>query len=59
MPLRDVAGMKQGRKVMPPISLSLKEPPNPVTSTLVPTETAPFFTLMGHSREGAIHHPWW
>lgn len=44
---------------MPHISLSLKEPPNPVTTTLVPTETAPFFTLMGHSGEGAIHHPWW
>lgn len=47
---------------MPPTSPSswgLREPPNPITNTLVLTERAPFFTLMGHSREGAIHCPWW
>ena len=47
---------------MPPTSRSswgLREPPNPTAITLVPAETDPFFTLMGHSGEGAIHHPWW
>lgn len=47
---------------MPPTSPSsrgLREPPNPTAITIVLTETTAFFTLMGHSREGAIHGSWW